>query len=236
MTLSRQLINLAGGLAVVVVLALGILLVALPMFSQTRATEQQADEISDTNDIYDIQVETLRGQQSELGALERELADLRAQIPATPLNDQVFELIGEAVDSTGVAVESVAATDPEAWTPPGTADDETGAAAPPADGTAAEATPAPAEGAVDPATTDPAAGTEGNPATETPAAPAEVDPRQMVPFTITVIAADAGQAARFLDALRADDRLLTIEHAELTEEEAALRLTVNARSLVLLGK
>lgn len=245
MTLSRQLINLAGGLAVVVVLALGILLVALPTFTQARATEQQADEIAATNDVYDIQVETLRGQQSQLGDLERELAALRAQIPATPLNDEVFELIGEAVETTGVFVETLTAADAEAWLPP-TADPE-GAdgttAAPDAAATDAAATdgaaaPAPTDAATDPAA-DPNATADGTPAdgttAETPA-PVEVDPRQMVPFTLVVTLGDAAQAARFLDALRDDDRLLTIEQAVLTEEEGELRLTVNARSLVLLQK
>lgn len=246
MTLSRQLINLAGGLAVLVVLALGILLVALPTFTQARATEQQADEIAATNDVYDIQVETLRGQQTQLGDLERELAALRAQIPATPLNDEVFELVGEAVEATGgVTVETLTAADAEAWLPP-TADPE-GAdgttAAPDAAATDAAATdgaaaPAPTDAATDPAA-DPNATANGTTAdgttAETPA-PVEVDPRQMVPFTLVVTLGDAAQAARFLDALRDDDRLLTIEQAVLTEEEGELRLTVNARSLVLLQK
>lgn len=248
MTLSRQLINLAGGLAVVVILALGILLVALPTFNQARATEQQADEIAATNDVYDIQVETLRGQQTQLGDLERELAALRAQIPATPLNDEVFELIGEAVEATGgVTVETITAADAETWLPPsadpegtdGTAaapDATTGAASTDATGTDATATTGttpPADGATDPAA-DPNAAADGT-AAETPA-PVEVDPRQMVPFTLVVTLGDAAQAARFLDALRDDDRLLTIEQAVLTEEEGELRLTVNARSLVLLQK
>lgn len=240
MTLSRQLINLAGGLAVVVVLALGILLVALPTFNQARATEQQADEIAATNDVYDIQVETLRGQQSQLGDLERELAALRAQIPATPLNDEVFELIGEAVEATGgVTVETITAADAEAWLPPSADPEGTdGTTAAPDATTDATATPAPTDAATDPAA-DPNATANGTTAdgtiAETPA-PVEVDPRQMVPFTLVVTLGDAAQAARFLDALRDDDRLLTIEQAVLTEEEGELRLTVNARSLVLLQK
>lgn len=246
MTLSRQLINLAGGLAVVVILALGILLVALPTFNQARATEQQADEIAGTNDVYDIQVETLRGQQTQLGDLERQLAALRAQIPATPLNDEVFALIGEAVDTTGVFVETITAADAETWLPPSADPEGTDAtaAAPDAASTDSATTDAtattPTDGATDPAadpnaTADGTATAEGTTATETPA-PVEVDPRQMVPFTLVVTLGDAAQAARFLDALRDDDRLLTIEQAVLTEEEGELRLTVNARSLVLLQK
>lgn len=247
MTLSRQLINLAGGLAVVVIIALGILLVALPTFNQARATEQQADEIAATNDVYDIQVETLRGQQTQLGDLERQLAALRAQIPATPLNDEVFELIGTAVETTGgVTVETITAADAETWLPPSADPEGTDgtAAAPDAASTDAATTDTtaatPTDGATDPAA-DPnatAGGTataDGTTATETPA-PVEIDPRQMVPFTLVVTLGDAAQAARFLDALRDDDRLLTIEQAVLTEEEGEFRLTVNARSLVLLQK
>jgi hypothetical protein len=230
---SRQLINLAGALGAVVILALGILLVALPMFNQARATDKQADETAQTNGIYDIQVETLRGQQAELRDLERDLAALRSQIPATELNDEVFELVGEAVAESGVSLVSVSAAEIEAWTPPAAADAE--------DDPAASA-PAPVEA------TDPAAGaaetppadagtTDAGTTTEAVPAPVEVDPRQVVPFTIVMNLQDAAQAARFIDALREDDRLLTIEHAVLTEnEENLLQLTVNARSLVLLQK
>lgn len=248
MTMSRQLINLAGGLAALVILALGIVLVALPMFGQARATDQQADEIAQTNDVYQIQVQTLRAQEADLPALEQQLGDLRAQIPATSLNDQVYELIGRAAEDTGVEVESVAATAPETWTAP-TAPSTDGSTtetppvtpsteAPPAETPTTETTDGAAvpDAAAATEATDGAGGeTEGTATgTETPAA--EVDPQQAVPITITVTAEDATQAARFIDAVRGATRLLSIEHAVLTEEEDGFRLVVNARSLLLAQK
>lgn len=234
MTMSRQLINLAGALAAIVILALGILLVALPMFNQAGATDDQADDIAQTNEIYDIQVETLRAQEARLTDLERDLSALRAQIPATALNDQVFELIGEAVRASGVTVGTVTAGDMEAWTAPtvdGDAEGAPAAAPAPEDATGTQ-TGTGAENATGTETTDGTAG-EAPPA----AAPTEVDPQQIIPFTISVTLQEAVQASRFLDALRADDRLLTIEHAVLSEgDEGQLELTVNARSLVLLQK
>lgn len=230
MNMSRQLINLAGGLAVIVILALGIALVALPMFNQAGATGQQADDIAQTNDIYEIQVQTLRAQEADLAALEGELAELRDQIPATALNDQVYELIGAAAAESGVIVESVAAGAPEPWT------------AATADGTPAEAPAAEVPASDTPAsdTAAPEAGADADAATgaaaeETAPAP-EVDPQQAVPVTITVMTQDAAQAARFIDAVRGAERLLSIEHAVVTGEEGGLRLVVNARSLLLVKK
>ena len=235
MTMSRQLINLAGGLAAVVILALGILLVALPMFGEAGATQQQADETAQTNDVYQIQVETLRGQQAELPDLERELAALRAQIPDTAHNDEVLELIGDAVATSGVSPETITAGDPETWTPPSVvADQDTAteeATAPPAADTAADAATDTAEGGTD-ETSDGATSDD----TTAGAEPTELEPQQVVTFTITVSTASAAQAMSFIDGLRDGDRLLSIEHAVLTEEEDGLTLTVNARSLILLQK
>nr|WP_314845818.1 hypothetical protein [uncultured Microbacterium sp.] len=226
MTMSRQLINLAGGLAAIVILALGILLVALPMFAQARSTGAQAVETAQTNEIYEIQVQTLRGQEVDLTELERVLADLRVEITATDLNDQVYELVGVAADDVGVAVTSVTASEPESWTSPALSGDPD-AQTPPADAATPAETPVDAaEDAADETAVD----------TE-PALPStELDPRQVIPFTIVVTTTDAAQATRFIDALRGAERLLTVEHTVLTEEEGGFQLIVNARSLVLAEK
>lgn len=229
--MSKQLINLAGGLAVLVILALGVLLVALPMVSQTTSADQQADEIAQTNDVYEIQVQTLREQEAKLTDLERDLAELRAEIPATALNDQVIELVGAAFEETGVRVESVIATEPESWSAPAGEGTETSSAAtPPPAG--APAAPEDTAGGAEDATTDAAAPAPGSES----AAEGALEAEQVVPFTIVVDAQDAAQATRFIDALRSATRLVRIEQAVLVEEEDVLRLTVTARSLVLAEK
>lgn len=241
MNMSRQLINLAGALAVIVILALGIALVALPMLSQAAATDKQAADTAQTNGIYEIQVATLREQESNHAQLQRDLAELRAEIPATALNDQIFEIVGAAAGATGAFVESVTAAEAEPWKPFG--DDVTAEGATTPEATTPEAT-APDATIPDAATAEAtipdaageAAGSEAGAAEAPASAEAELDPQQVIPFTIVVIVPDAQRAAAFIDALRAADRLLTVEHAALTEEEDGLRLTVNTRSLVLAEK
>lgn len=228
MNLSRQLINLAGGLATAVILALGIALIALPMLADGNRTNKQAAETAQTNDVYRLQVETLRSQEKDIVGLQDALAELRAEIPATALNDQVYELARAAVDDTGVTIVTVAAADPDSWLVPA---DGAG----PADDAAAAEEDAGGDPISD--AEDVAADAEGGAAADAgESSPTELDPRQVVPFTIEVLADDAMQAARFLDALRAGDRLLRIDHAALVEDEGQFRLTVNARSLVLAEK
>ena len=58
------------------------------------------------------------------------------------------------------------------------------------------------------------------------------DSQQQVSFVIVVTVADPAAATRFLDALAAGPRLLSVVHAELADGDDGQRLTVNALAFV----
>lgn len=229
--MQKQLINIVGALIVVLVLGLGIVLAAVPNISQSGTTHSEADNVAQTNDVYDIQVQSLRAQKKNIAELEASLAELRAEAPVRELNDEVFELIVNAAVATASTIESASAAEAEPWVDPlielGVVD---AAAEPVADDAAEEAA-------------DPAAPAEA----ETPAVVTVDESKLTVPFTIAVTSANMTQAMAFVDALRTATRLVRIERVTLSQEAPApvvdedaplalptAKITVTLRSLVLL--
>lgn len=209
----KQLLNVAGALLVLVVLAAGILLVAVPLYVQSGSTSAEAVRTAQSNDVSAAQVEALRAHARELPALHSDVAALREQIPAVGRLDDVFDLVGAAAVLAGVEVVSVAAEDPAPWTGRAGAD---AAAAPQGDETAeadaaelAAASPAPS-----------------------PSAAAADSPQRQVSFAIVVDTVDPLAAARFLDALGAGPRLVSIVHADVAREEDRFRMTANVLAFI----
>lgn len=205
MNIPKQLINLLGAVVVIGVVVAGIALIALPMYGSSQTTDASARTVAQTNDVYDIQVQTLAAERERMDEITADLAGLRRQIAAIPQLDDVFEIVIASAADTGATITSVTASDPEAWAPRGAASDDPTATAP-------------ADTAVEPATPE-AEPTESEPASpETDAteagatAPADgttaPSPSQQVPLTIVVELADASQAAAFMDALGRGPRLL----------------------------
>ena len=60
MQLNRQIINLLGAVLVAAMLAAGILLGAMPLYLESRATHKQADDVAQTNGVYELQVQSLK--------------------------------------------------------------------------------------------------------------------------------------------------------------------------------
>lgn len=221
----KQLINIIGTLVIVLVVVLGVVLGVVPLSSQTGQVHAEATTVRQSNDIFDAQVRQLKAVKKP--ELESRLAGLRKEIPEVALNDDIFELINAAAAATASTVESVTATEPEAWVTPVVEGEEP---APAADAPAAEDAP---EG------DEVAAATEDAPV---PATPAD-SPRKSLPFAIQVTAADMSLAAAFVDALRAAPRLVRIETVAFTQNAAVaedavptVSVSVALRSLVLSGK
>src|SRR5262249_18234374 len=103
----RQLIHLAGGLAVVLVLVLGVTAGFLPLYSQSQTTHGDAARVPKTNDMYQAQLYALQVQQQTLGALQESLEELQRQIPSLPYNDQVFEAVLTAANAAGVEITEI---------------------------------------------------------------------------------------------------------------------------------
>jgi hypothetical protein len=203
--MTKQLVTAIGLVASLGIIALGVLLVALPLYFQSVGVDAQTTTVAGTNTVYQAQVDGLRAQQKNLDGITADVAELRSQLPSSAQLDDVFEVVGRAAEASGVSLTAVTAGDQVAYVVrTGITDDD--AAAP------AESTPTPTADPTD-AT---AAATEGTDAA-TPADTAPAGGRQQVDFVISATAADMAQATAFLDALRAGPRLLSTITATTTQ-------------------
>ncbi|WP_426325014.1 hypothetical protein [Microbacterium sp. E-13] len=197
----KQLVTALGLVVALGVIALGIFLVALPLYFQAIGVDAQTATVSTTNDLYQAQADSLRAEEENLDAINANVADLRSQIPAAGELDDVFEVVARASVAAGLPLTSVTAGEQVAFfvrTEP--TDDEQAAAAPAPTATPA---PTPTEGA------DAAgAGTPVVPDASTVPDGAQATGRQQVDFVIAATASDMAQVTAFLDALRAGPRLL----------------------------
>ncbi|WP_194408810.1 hypothetical protein [Microbacterium cremeum] len=199
----KHLVTALGLILSLGVIALGVFLVALPLYFQAVAVDVQTATVANTNAIYQAQVDGLRAEEERLDEIDASVADLRSQIPATGQLDDVFEVVGRAAEASGVALTAVTAGEQVAFVVRTGVDDDPAAASAPAP------TPAPTAGGTDAATGD---------AATTPTAGAGAGAgRQQVDFVIQATAADMAQATAFLDALRAGPRLLSNVTATSTQ-------------------
>ena len=196
--MSKTLITALGLVVSLGVIALGVLLVAMPLYFQSTAVDTQTQTVAGANAVYQAEVDSLREQEGNLPAINASVEGLRAEIPAIAQLDDVFEVIAKAADSTGVSIQSVTAGEQVVFV--ARTGEVADAAAAPLAPESTEAT----EGADVAETTDAATG-EAAAEPVTPVA----DGRQQVDFVIQIEAADMNQATAFLDALRAGPRLLT---------------------------
>lgn len=113
----KQLINTVGVLIVVAILAIGIALVAVPLYLQSVSTQAQADQVAAANAAQAASVDELRAQESNDAELDAELDELRAQIPATPRVYTISQLVSEAAADTGVALTGITPNAPVAFDP-----------------------------------------------------------------------------------------------------------------------
>jgi hypothetical protein len=194
--MSKHLVTALGLVISLGVIALGVFLVALPLYFQAVSVIGETAAVAQTNAIYQAQVDTLREQEENLDQINASVAGLRAQIPATGQLDDVFEVVGRAAEASGVAITAVTAGEQVVFTTR-TSASEGGAAA-----VAPEPTP-------EPTPTD--AATDASVATPptTPSGNVSATGRQQVDFEIRATADDMAQATAFLDALRSGPRLLS---------------------------
>ncbi|WP_404432427.1 hypothetical protein LG299_00385 [Microbacterium lacus] len=210
----RQLINVIGAIAVIAILAIGALVIALPLYLQSLTTSAQAMQVAQTNSLYQVQVDGLRAEEERFDEIEADVADLRMQIPATTRADDVFEIVANAATATGVTIDSIVASDALGWVP------RTDIVVPP---------PGVDGGATEDQTTE-----ETTDGTGTPDAAADTptSPQLSVPFSIAVTAADAAQAVAFLDALGTGPRLIAISSSTIALSDGSYGLTVEALAFV----
>jgi hypothetical protein len=224
----KQLITVIGLIVSLGVIALGIAVVALPMWVQSLSIDAETATVTDTNALYQAQVDALEAEQERQGEIEASVAALRTEIPATGRFDDVFEVIGRAAVAAGVTIVSATAGESAAFVVRTTAIE-------PGAEPVAEVAAVPEDGADGTtATDDTAVATDGTGADTGAAAPvdAPLSGRQQVDFTIQVTANDMAQATRFLDALRAGPRLLDSITATTTQTGTAVEVQVSALTFV----
>ena len=220
MAMQRRLISLIGTLVVIIALTTSTLLVALPVYMESRDIKNQEAQVAASNQILVARIDALRAQEAELPQIQAELGELRAELPHIPQLDDVVKLALRAaadVDGTVLGVEFSAPTGFKPRAPEdvltGLPDSAVGvtASSPPAENTESS----------EPSTADPA----GDAPKPERTADAE---RLQIPVTITVTAATTTAAARFLDELREGPRLLQIDTTTgvLDAETDQVNLTV----------
>lgn len=218
----KQLISVIGLIVTLGVVALAVLLIALPMWVQSLAVDTETASVANTNALYQAQVDALEAEKERQDEIDASVVALRTQIPLTNQLDDVFEVIGRAADSSGTTISSVTAgtsapfVERTSATEPG-AEPET--SAPDESGTADDATDP--NNAAD-------SGTDQPPAD----APASTDGRQQVDFAIIVTANDMEQATDFLDDLRAGPRLLSSITASTIRTGTGVEVRVTALAFV----
>lgn len=227
MSIPKNLINFIGGVIVIVIVAAGIALIALPLYLQSQTTDQTRAQVAGQNGVYQQQIDGLNAAKSNIDEITADVDALTLKVPVANEFDTVFELVGRAAGNAGVKVSSVAADAPIAFSV------RTGPTLPGDVPAAAPADDASTDGATTDGTATDGATTDGATAPEPtqPAAPA-ASGRQQVPFHISVEAPNAAAATRFLDALRSGPRALAIIQSTLAESTDALSLTVEALAFV----
>ena len=218
----KHLVTAIGLIASLGVVALGVFLVALPLYFQAVSVDAHTANVAGTNTLYQAQVDGLRDEEENLDRITAAVAELRAQLPESAQLDDVFEVVGRAAEASGIAITAVTAGDQVAYVV------RTGVTDGDAPAPAAEPTPAPTGDATDAA----AAATEGTDASA-PTATAPQGGRQQVDFVITATAVDMAQATAFLDALRAGPRLLSTVTATTTQTgEGTVDVQISALTFV----
>ncbi|HRA76970.1 MAG TPA: hypothetical protein PLE12_12125 [Propionicimonas sp.] len=194
MNLPKRLIHLVGILLVLGVFIAGIMLVALPVYLGSVDVLAEQKSVADSNSLRMAQIETLKNQQAVLPEVQRDLAGLRRQIPATQLLDEVSELGVAAAEDAGVDITSFTSTDPVSFVPP---------AGVPGAGTVAGTPAAPAA-------------VEGSAGDSEPS-----EAKLQIPVTFIVTSGTRARIPEFVDGLRAGPRLLQIVSVTTTAAAAA---------------
>jgi hypothetical protein len=218
----KQLISIIGLIVTLGVVALAVLLVAVPMWVQSLAVDTQTASVANTNALYQVRVDALEAEKERQAEIDASVAQLRTQIPATNQLDDVFEVIGRAADSAGVTISTVTAGAPVGFV------ERTSAIEPGAEPEA----PAPDESGTGEESTAPTADTGAGadqPATDAGAA---TSGRQQIDFAIIVTATDMAQATEFLDDLRSGPRLLSSITAGTSVTGTGVEVRVSALAFV----
>jgi len=214
----KHLVTALGLIVSLGVVALGVALVALPLYLQSVGVATETATVENTNAIYEAQIATLSEEEENLDAINADVTSLRGQIPAVGQFDDVFEVVGRAAAASGMTLSTVTVGDQVVFAAR-TGNEDNESAAP-----AVEPSPAASEPSSDSAAPD----------AEPDTAPATG--RTQVDFVIQGLASDMAQVTAFLDALRSGPRLLnSIESSTTQGTDGVIAVQVTALTYVDAG-
>lgn len=216
----KHVVTAIGLIVSLGVIALGVSLVALPLYFQSLGVAGQTATVTQTNAIYQAQVDGLRAEEENLDEINAQVESLRVQIPETGELDDVFEIVGNAAVEAGVTLTNVTAGEQVVFAVRTGPEDDAAAA------------PAPDAGAEGEDTADAGDATAGGTTAEPTAPTPATEGRQQVDFTIAATAPDMAAATAFLDALRSGPRLLNLVQVITLPGEGDVSVQITALTYI----
>lgn len=216
--MTKSLVNLVGAAVTAGILLLGVLVFALPLLSTANTTMASADDVATQKSTQQAVLDGLIAKSAEIDIVERELAELRRELPESEHVEDVVELAADAARAAGATLTAVRPAEATAFTPR--------TAAVVAAETGVELAPVASE----PEVADGEGSTEDDaPVDEAPAEPAApeaaaADGPQQVTVTVEFDAADVATLTALLDALRVGPRLVAVTGATVETEEDRVSL------------
>lgn len=199
MKLDSRLLTLLSVLVIVMVLGLGTVLAALPMYERVQAAQEEIVQTEGTNTVLEARIAELSRAKEQRAEIEAGIETLREQLPATPETEAVLLVVTDALAAHGAFPQSVRFEDTTPYTArTGDAAEETPTAEAPAPETSADGSTPPGD------ETDIPAAAQAEPSD---------DPQQQIGITLEVRVPDEATATAFLDNLRTESRLLLITGA-----------------------
>ncbi|ROS37444.1 hypothetical protein [Curtobacterium sp. PhB78] len=194
------IVALAAALAV---LAGGWFLGAQPQIAQASTNASQRADIAATNSGNRAELRRLEKASESLDSTKRELAALRASVPAAPETDSLLSQLNLAASSSAVTVTSVTFGEPKAYLPEGS-----GSAAP---------SPSASPSAASSSATPTAAAT---PAAPTPYSDDQITASNFVLIPVTVaVTGSYDQALSFTKAVQGGERLFLVNGIAATSAD-----------------
>jgi hypothetical protein len=220
---NKSLVNVIGGAVTAGILLLGVLVGALPLWSNANATMKSADDVAMQNQTQQAVLDGLTAQAAELDSVQREVDALHLELPMNERTEDLVEIAGVAAYRVGATLVAVRPADAAAFAPrtPEVVAAETGV----------ELEAAASEPAVDPTTGE--AVTEDSGAADAAAVPdpaaAPADGPQQLTVTVEFDAPDVATATALVDALRAGPRLVSVTGVTVQTEDDAVSVTATVQ-------
>jgi len=113
----NKLLTVGGSLLIAVIAALGFLLGVQPQLDAARASDAQLSGIEAQNLIHSAELVSLKEDYSKLKKYEKELADLREEVPAGAELDAFIGELNTLESRNGVVITAVAPLDAQPFIP-----------------------------------------------------------------------------------------------------------------------